>query len=213
MRFAASKQSFVSRIAICRGGFGTPKPISKGRRLQVVSNPLHFTESSMNSILRQSAGAASLLAAASSFAAGNLSVSRETIVERPPATVWKLVGSFDALDVWLPPVRGSSFTGVSGQPGAIRVLDLGNNASVTEKLLSYSAAHHRYSYAFVNSPLPVKNYVATIELHPAAGGKTLVKWTSTFDAAGAPDAKAKEAIQGIYDAGLTRLAAIFRPQQ
>lgn len=164
----------------------------------------------MNSIIRQSAGAASLIVAASSFAAGSLNVSREAIVERPPATVWKLVGSFDALDVWLPPVRGSSFTGVSSQPGAIRVLDLGNNATVTEKLLTYSGADHRYSYAFLNSPLPVTNYVATIELHPAAAGRTLVKWSSTFDAAGAPDDKAKEAIQGIYDAGLTRLAAIFR---
>lgn len=167
----------------------------------------------MKSILHPFAGAASLIVAASSFAAGTLTVSRETVVERPPATVWKLVGSFDALDVWLPPVRGSSFSGVPSQPGAIRVLDLGNDATVTEKLLSYSGADHRYSYAFVKSPLPVKNYVATIELHPAAAGKTLVKWTSTFDAAGAPDDKAKEAIEGIYDAGLTRLAAIFREQR
>lgn len=164
----------------------------------------------MNSLIRHSAGAASLIVAASSFAAGSLTVSREAIVERPPATVWKLVGSFDALDVWLPPVRGSSFTGVSGQPGAVRVLTLGNDATVTEKLLAYSSAEHRYSYEFLASPLPVKNYVATIELHPAPAGRTLVKWSSTFDAAGAPDDQAKAAIQGIYDAGLTRLAAIFR---
>jgi hypothetical protein len=31
-----------------------------------------------------------------------------------------------------------------------------------------------------------------------------------LDADGAPDDKAKEAILGIYDAGLTKLAAIFR---
>ena len=164
----------------------------------------------MNAIIRNTAGAASLMVAASGFAAGNLTVSREAIVERPPATVWKLVGSFNSLDVWLPPVRGSSFTGNATQPGAIRMLDLGNNASVTEKLLSYSGAEHRYSYAFLSSPLPVKNYVATIELSAAGEGKTRIKWSSTFDAAGAPDDKAKEAILGIYDAGLTKLSAIFR---
>jgi mxaD protein len=165
----------------------------------------------MNSVIRHTAGAAaSLMVAASSFAAGSLSVSREAIVERPPATVWKLVGSFNALDVWLPPVRGSSFTGNATQPGAIRMLDLGNNASVTEKLLSYSGSDHRYSYAFLASPLPVKNYVATIELSAAGSGKTRIKWSSTFDADGAPDEKAKEAILGIYDAGLGKLAAIFR---
>jgi mxaD protein len=164
----------------------------------------------MNATLRQSAAAASLMVAATGFAAGNLTVTREAIVERTPATVWKLVGSFDALDVWLPPVRGSSFTGNATHAGAIRVLDLGNNATVTEKLLVYSAAEHRYSYAFLSSPLPVKNYVATIELSAEGEGKTRVKWTGTFDAAGAPDDQAKQAIQGIYDAGLAKLSAIFR---
>ena len=44
----------------------------------------------------------------------------------------------------------------------------------------------------------------------AGEGKTRVKWSSTFDADGAPDDKAKEAILGIYDAGLGKLSAIFR---
>ena len=162
----------------------------------------------MNPIIRHSIGAAGLALAASSFA-GSLTVARETTVDRAPATVWKLIGEFNSLDVWLPPVVTSSFTGEPTKPGAIRVLGLGGDASVTEKLISYDPVKHSYSYAFVKSPLPVKNYVATIELSPTPDGKTIVKWRGTFDAAGAPDDKAKEAIQGIYDAGLTKLAAIF----
>src|SRR4051812_36007884 len=164
----------------------------------------------MNAIIRGAAGAASLVAAASGFGAGNLTASREAIVARPPATVWKLVGDFNALDVWLPPVRASSYTGNANQAGAVRVLDLGNNASVTEKLLAFSGTEHRYSYAFLSSPLPVANYVATIELSAAGEGKTRVKWSSTFDAAGATDEQAKAAILGIYDAGLGKLSSIFR---
>jgi mxaD protein len=164
----------------------------------------------MNTIIRNSIGAAGIALAASSFAAGSLSVAREAVVDRSPATVWKLLGEFNSLDVWLPPVMTSTFTGHPTKPGAIRVLGLGGDASVTEKLLAYDGARHSYSYAFIESPLPVKNYVATIELSPAPDGKTLVKWHGSFDAAGAPDDKAKEAIQGIYDAGLTKLAAIFR---
>ena len=163
----------------------------------------------MNSVIRNCVGAAALILAANSFAAGNLAASREITVDRPPATVWKLVGEFNSLDVWLPPVRSSTFTGAATQPGAVRQLDLGNNASVTEKLLTYSAARRSYSYAFLQSPLPVKNYVATIELTETADGKTLMKWHSTFDADGAPDDKAKDAILGIYDAGLAKVAAIF----
>lgn len=163
----------------------------------------------MNQSVRSYVGAASLMLAAGSVAAGSLSVSREVTVDRAPATVWKLMGEFNALDVWLPPVLGSTFKGEATRPGAVRVLDLGNNATVTEQLLAYSSAEHRYSYAFLASPLPVKNYVATIELSAAADGKTLIRWHSTFDAAGAPDATATEAVQGIYDAGLGKLAAIF----
>ncbi len=62
----------------------------------------------------------------------------------------------------------------------------------------------------MESPLPVQNYVATIELTPAPDGGTRIKWSSTFDAKGVPDETAKDAIGGIYDAGLGRITAIFR---
>lgn len=164
----------------------------------------------MNKTNRQNTGATCLMVAASSYAAGSLTVSREVVVDRAPATVWKLLGDFNALDVWLPPVANSTMKGEPAKLGAIRVLDLGSNASVTEKLVAYSSAFHSYSYVFLDSPLPVKNYVATIELSATPDGKTRVKWHSTFDAAGAPDDKARQAIEGIYDAGLAKVAAIFR---
>ena len=44
----------------------------------------------------------------------------------------------------------------------------------------------------------------------ALDGKTLMRWSSTFEADGADDAKAQEVIQGIYDAGLAKVAANFR---
>ena len=165
----------------------------------------------MNSLLRSGIAAASLsiLSTSGIAATSSLSAAREITLDRSPATVWKLLGEFNSLDVWLPPVQSSSSTGNPTEPGAIRVLDLGNNASVTEKLLEYSGAKRSYSYAFLKSPLPVKNYVATIEVNETPQGKTIVKWYSTFDASGAPDDKAREAILGIYDAGLKKIAVIF----
>ena len=64
--------------------------------------------------------------------------------------------------------------------------------------------------AITKSPLPVKHYVSTMAVSLAADGKSLVKWTSTFDANGADDAKAKEVIGGIYDAGLGKATVIFK---
>jgi len=151
------------------------------------------------------------IATGAALANGHLSVAREIVVDRPPATVWKLLGAFNALDVWLPPVQASTFTGDGSKPGAIRVLDLGNGTTVTEELVAYDRAQRTYSYRFLQAPLPVKNYVATLRVREATGGKSLVQWQSTFDANGAPDDKAREAILGIYDAGLRKVAVIFNP--
>lgn len=164
----------------------------------------------MNTRLRQSIAAVSLsVLATNAVGAASLSASRQVVVDRPPVVVWKLLGAFNALDVWLPPVVTSTYSGNPTEPGAIRVLHLSNGARVTEELVSYSNAKHSYSYKFLESPLPVKNYVATIEVSETADGRSLVRWNSTFDAAGAPDDKAREAVLGIYDAGLKKVAAIF----
>lgn len=62
----------------------------------------------------------------------------------------------------------------------------------------------------LKSPLPVKNYVSTLTVSPTSDGKSLVKWTSIFDANGADDAKAKEVVGGIYDAGLSKATAMLK---
>jgi mxaD protein len=152
--------------------------------------------------------AAALVLAASAAQAGELKVEREMTIDKAPATVWKMVGDFNALDVWHPAVASSTATG--SKPGATRLLTLGNGATISEKLLARDPARHSYSYAILKSPLPVKNYKSTLQLKPTADGKTLMTWSSTFEANGADDAKAQEVIQGIYDAGLAKVAANFK---
>ena len=162
----------------------------------------------MKSVARSLTTALAVMAAAVAAHAGPLSVERSMTIDKAPATVWKLVGDFNGLDVWHPAVASSTATG--GKPGATRVLTLGNGATITEKLLARDAVKHTYSYAILKSPLPVKNYKSTLKLSPTADGKTQMTWSSTFEANGADDAKAQEVIQGIYDAGLAKVAANFK---
>lgn len=162
----------------------------------------------MNTLSR-TIGATLLLGCVAAAHAGTLSVTREATIDRDPAVVWKMVGGFNNLDVWHPAVASSTATGT--QPGATRLLTLGDGATISEKLLSMDVKNHSYSYSILKSPLPVKNYKSTVQLSATPDGKTLMKWSSTFEAAGAEDAKAKEVIQGIYDAGLGKVAAYFKP--
>jgi len=150
-----------------------------------------------------------LLAFATSAYASCLKVSKETTVNASPDTAWKMIGDFNHLDVWHPVVVDSKLVGDTKGVGAVRVLTLGNGASITEKLLSHDDGAHHYSYAITESPLPVANYESTISITPAADGKSVVKWTSSFNAKGASDEEAVKTITGIYDAGLNNLNKHF----
>ena len=164
----------------------------------------------LNTTQRLFAGATLLLAAGCGFAAGNLSVTREATLDAAPSTAWKLIGNFHGLDVWHPALAGSTGTGSGTAAGSTRVLSLVGGGTIDEKLTAYSAAKRSLTYKITKSPLPVKNYLSTMTVSPTADGKSLVKWTSTFDASGADDAKAKEVVGGIYDAGLGKATAIFK---
>lgn len=152
-----------------------------------------------------------LLATGSCFAAGALSVEREVTIDNTPATVWKLVGPFNSLDVWHPAVVKSELKGNGTQVGAQRLLTLDDGATRLEKLLSYSAAQRSYSYSILESALPVANYKATLTLTPAEEGRTLMKWRATFDANGVRDEEATTIIGSLHDAGMAKVRANFKP--
>ena len=142
-------------------------------------------------------------------AKGNLSVSKDIELNASPETVWKLIGPFNNLDAWHPMIIDSKMQGDESQAGTTRTLTLGDGAKIFEKLLAHSNSDLSYSYAITKSPLPVKDYVSSISIAAIKDGKSLVTWTSTFDAFNASNEKATEVITGVYNAGLENLAALF----
>ena len=158
--------------------------------------------------------AAALLVAGSSHAAGTLSVTREVTIDSTPATVWKLVGNFNALDVWHPAVRKSELNGAGTKVGTRRMLTLVDSKKTTiEQLTAYDPAKTSYSYTIVRGPLPVVNYTGTITLKATPEGKTLLKWTSTFDAPEGSEASySTHAVEALFDSGLAKLVNNFAKQ-
>ncbi len=158
--------------------------------------------------------ASALLVVGSSHAAGNLAVTREVTIDSTPATVWKLVGNFNALDVWHPAVSKSELNGAGTKVGTRRLLTLADGKqTIIEQLTAYDAAKTSYSYTIVRSPLPVANYSGSITLNATPEGKTLLKWTSTFDAPeGGDSANATQAVEAICDSGLAKLVNNFAKQ-
>lgn len=160
-------------------------------------------------IIKTAVSVVLLTSAVVSFA-GNLTVSKEITVNASPETTWKMIGDFNHLDVWHPVVVASQLKqGDSQTPGAIRLLTLGNGATITEKLVANNNGLRSYTYAITESPLPVTVYVSTITVSDAGDGKSTVVWSSSFDSNGASDEEAISTIAGIYDAGLNSLAKHF----
>ncbi|WP_374488466.1 SRPBCC family protein [Zoogloea sp.] len=122
----------------------------------------------------------------------------------PPAKVWKLIGDYNALPAWHPVVASSSISeGKDNVVGAVRSLATQDGAKITEKLTAYQAkaGGGSYSYEFVESPIPVNNYKATLSVKPEGKGSK-VSWVGSFDPKPeVTEAKAKEIIGGIYKAG------------
>ena len=65
-----------------------------------------------------------------------------------------------------------------------------------------------YTYSIIDSPLPIANYTSTIKVS-GEGDNSTIEWSSDFDAVGAPDQDAMNAVQGIYQAGFDNLKKMF----
>lgn len=164
----------------------------------------------MNTPLRTAAAAGLLMAVAGlCHAEGAISFSRDITIDRSPATVWKYVGDFNAVDLWHPSVKNSTLKGQSNKPGAVRTLKLTTDGEMVEKLLAYDAAKTSYTYTTLKSPFPIKNYVSTISVKPTADGKTLMTWSATFDAVDVDEDIATEWVGIAFDGGLGKVATNF----
>jgi carbon monoxide dehydrogenase subunit G len=153
--------------------------------------------------------AAATILSAQATRAHALEVSRSREIAAPAAAVWAIIGEFCAIARWHPQVERcvlSDQSETEGETVAVRgLVAAGGLGTIVEVETQRDERAMSYSYAFVQGPLPVKAYNATIAVH-ASGPNATVVWTATFDAAGMSDAEAKADIEGVYEAGLAGIA-------
>ncbi|MGV1013811.1 MAG: SRPBCC family protein [Methyloceanibacter sp.] len=116
-----------------------------------------------------------------------------------PADVWAVVGDFCAVKNWHPAVAEcEEFT---EGPDTFRTLTLQDGGKIKEKLTNKGAT--TYSYEIIESPLPVKNYSATLTVgEDDEPERVEIVWTAKFDANGTSDEDAQKLIAGIFEAGV-----------
>ena len=135
-----------------------------------------------------------------SMAAEALEVKKRREAPGTPADVWKLVGGFCEIKNWHPVVADC----VEFKEGdtVFRTLTLKGGGTIKEKLTGTEETG--YSYEILESPLPVKNYKATLKIgEDDEKGRVEIVWQATFDAEGASDDDAKKKIADVFDAGVS----------
>ncbi len=85
--------------------------------------------------------------------------------------------------------------------GAVRTLTLPGGVTLRERLEALDDAARRLQYSILDGPIPVRDYLSTVEVH-ADGEGCQVDWSSHFEPVGMPDAQARELIEGVYRGGL-----------
>ncbi|WP_457106643.1 SRPBCC family protein [Methylobacterium sp. P5_C11] len=132
-----------------------------------------------------------------------LEVTKSVDVAASPETVWKTIGGFCGIGDWHPVIEKCALSKKGSN--AVRTLSLKGGGTIVEEEESRNDNKMDYTYTILEGPLPVADYHSTIMVTKAGSGSK-VTWKGTFKAKGAPDAKAEEAIAGVYDAGLKGIA-------
>lgn len=147
------------------------------------------------------------IAGAALAAGGTLSVTERVDLAAPASKTWDQIKDFDGWQVWHPAFAGTAITkGKGNTAGTVRVLSTKDGAKFVEELVSHQAGSRTYQYRIIESPLPIVDYVSTLEVKENKGGSTVI-WSSQFGVKpGASAEEMQKAIAGVYRAGLDSLA-------
>lgn len=132
-----------------------------------------------------------------------------SVIDAPAARVWDRVRDFNALPRWHPRIRDSRIE--NGEPsdriGCVRDFHLQNGDRIREKLLGLSDYDLFCTYAILESPMPLTEYVATLRLTPVTDGdRTFAEWTAEFDCAAEVEDDLVAGIGGdVFQAGFDAL--------
>ncbi|AMB43983.1 SRPBCC family protein [Methylobacterium sp. AMS5] len=143
------------------------------------------------------------LAAFAATPALALEVTKTATVAASPDKVWNTIGGFCGIGDWHPVVEKCALSKTGGKEE--RTLSLKGGGTIVEQEQSRDDKKMDYTYTILSGPLPVEDYKSTIMVEKDGSGSK-VTWTGNFKAKGAPDDKAKEAIAGVYEAGLKGIA-------
>ncbi|MCS6922684.1 MAG: SRPBCC family protein, partial [Elioraea sp.] len=139
---------------------------------------------------------------------------RSAVIDAPIERVWEVLRDFNSHSAWHPAVGESHIE--RGEPadqvGCVRNFFLRDGNHIREQLLALSDSDHRFTYCILEATLPMRRYVATVQLKRVTDGeRTFWHWESTFEAPRGREREFADLVgRGVYEAGFEGLRAYLR---
>src|SRR5262245_21731703 len=141
-------------------------------------------------------------------------VTRSAVIDAPIERVWAILRDFNSHTAWHPVVAESAIENdePSDQVGCVRNFTLRDGNHIREQLLALSDTDHVSTYCILDATLPMRRYVATVQLKRVTDGdRTFWHWQSTFDAPRGREQEFADLVgKGVYEGGFEGLRASMR---
>jgi hypothetical protein len=136
-----------------------------------------------------------------------------SVIDAPADAVWQRIRDFNGLPNWHPLIADSRIEQnlPSDRIGCVRNFRTREGGTIRERLLTLSDYDYECTYAILESPMGVENYVATLKLTPITdGNRTFAEWSAEFDCAQARERELSQSIgQGVFQGGFDALKTHF----
>lgn len=136
-----------------------------------------------------------------------------SVIAAPAARVWETIRDFNGMPNWHPAIAESRIEAgaPADQVGCVRAFRLRDGGFIRERLLALSDYDFSCSYAILESPMGVENYIATLKLTPITDGdRTFAEWSAEFDCAPEREAELVALIgTSVFQGGFDALKSRF----
>jgi NADPH:quinone reductase-like Zn-dependent oxidoreductase len=138
------------------------------------------------------------------------------VIDAPIHRVWEVLRDFNSHSAWHPAVGDSRIerNEPADQVGCVRNFFLKDGNHIREQLLALSDRDRISTYCILDATLPMRNYVATVQLKRITDGeRTFWHWESTFEV---PKGREREFEQlvggGVYEGGFAGLRTYLKAE-
>ncbi|MEO7007980.1 MAG: SRPBCC family protein [Caldimonas sp.] len=138
-------------------------------------------------------------------------VTRSAVIDAPVDRLWAVLRDFNSHAFWHPAIEASEIEGrdAGTQVGCVRSFALRDGNRLREQLLSLDDHAHTLTYCVLDGTLPLRRYVATLQVKSVTdGGRSFWHWSSTFEAPPGREAELALLVGGaVYQAGFDGMRA------